>query len=45
MGLAVDPYGGEIKPDVRVHERCLASWQPPDPYYLDTSVPFPDSGM
>ena len=33
------------KPDLRVHERCLPAWRPPDPYYHDTREPFPDSGM
>jgi hypothetical protein len=45
LGFAMDPYGTDSKPDVHVHERCLPSWQPPDPYYHDMREPFPDSGM
>ena len=33
------------RPDLRVHDRCLAAWRPPDPYYHDTREPFPDTGM
>jgi hypothetical protein len=45
LGASFDPYGSESKPDLRVHERCLATWEPPDPYYHDTGEPFPDFGM
>ena len=45
LGAAFEPYGTQTKPDVRVHERCLAIWKRPDPYYHDTKEPFPDTGM
>jgi hypothetical protein len=45
LGMALDPYRAESKPDVHVHERCLDRWKPPDPYYHDSRLPFPDSGM
>jgi hypothetical protein len=45
LGSALNPYSTESKPDVHVHERCLARWKRPDPYYYDTKEPFPDTGM
>jgi hypothetical protein len=45
LGSALNPYSTEHKPDLRVHERCLPNWKRPDPYYCDTSEPFPDTGM